>query len=482
MIRRVLWLAKAMVLGLSGTLPAWSFAGEFDRTTDMPRFDEPLRPQFHFTSQTGYINDPNGLFYLDGVYHLFFQRRTDSGKAWGHATSTDLVRWTQHDNAIWPQDGFQAYSGCAVVDWQNTSGFQTGEHPVVVAVFTSWGQGQSLAYSNDRGETWTRYEGNPVLRLPNDALKSYPLSARDPHVMWDAGRRRWAMVLYENLGSEVREGVARDEQGGFSLFESADLKAWTRLSHVPGFYVCPDVFELPVEGEDARVWVAMDWEKYAVGRFDSTTFTPTTAMRPLDFGRPQALSANQTWKHLPDGRVVQICWIRGGKYPGMPFDQQLSFPTELTLRRINDDLRLCKQPVAEIASLYGVVHEHNVMRVEPNQAVRIGGHTQSYDLEFELELEPGAVVNFVVLGQSIAVSSDAVAVGDQTGRPIEPVRQMRVLADRTSIEIYINEGETTMTFTVLPPDETAEVAFRVDGGGTIELKRVAWREVGSAWE
>ncbi|MEQ8837172.1 MAG: glycoside hydrolase family 32 protein, partial [Lacipirellulaceae bacterium] len=344
-------------------------------------YREALRPQFHFTSAKGYINDPNGLVYVDGKYHLFFQAGPINAKRWGHAISTDLIHWNQLNDAISPANGHPAFSGCAVIDHDNTSGLQTGEAPPLVAVFTSWGEGQCLAFSNDQGMSWKRYEGNPVLKLRHDAKRSFPLSARDPHVMWYEQQQRWVMVLYENLNAQKLRGVSAHEQGGFSIFTSPDLKQWTRQSHLSGFYVCPDVFELPIQGEKSKAWVAMDWAKYTTGTFDGTRFSPHGEALPLDYGSKDTLSANQTWKHLSDGRVIQICWIRGGKYPGMPFDQQHSFPTSLSLRRVAGRLRLCKQPICEISQLYGKREGLKQAALTEGQIEELGVGSHSYDLQ-----------------------------------------------------------------------------------------------------
>ena len=152
-------------------------------------YKERYRPQFHFTADKDWINDPNGLVYVNGVYHLFFQHERP-GTRWGHATSADLLHWRQHPDAIVPLNGHMVFSGSAAIDENNTSGFQNGGSAPIVALFTSWGEGQCLAYSNDDGMTWTRYENNPILTLPGDNLKSWPLSARDPHVSWDSAHNR----------------------------------------------------------------------------------------------------------------------------------------------------------------------------------------------------------------------------------------------------------------------------------------------------
>ena len=439
-----------------------------DKTPGLYR--ERYRPQYHFTADKGWINDPNGLVYVNGVYHLFFQHERP-GTRWGHATSMDLLHWTQHPDAIVPQNGYQVFSGSGVVDENNTSGFQTGDSPPVVAIFTSWGEGQCLAYSNDSGMTWKRYEKNPVLTLPGDELKSFPLSARDPHVSWDKTHRRWVMALYSN--PDQRE----DKTGsGFSLFTSPDLKTWTYRSHLTGFYVCPDIFKLPIEGEaGSEAWVAMDWEQYATGEFDGTTFTPMSDIRKLDFGKN--LSANQSWKNLPGKRVVQICWLRGGDYPGMPFDQQMSFPTELTLRRITGELRLCKNPIREIETLHLEQRSVSDRTLARGEEIRFDLPVESYDLSMDLELADDSSVMVTILGKKLRLKRDRIVALSTTGELAEPLSHVRILADVTSIELFANQGEISMSYCVVPPDKPENVTIKATGN-PVSIQSAVLHEVG----
>ena len=436
-------------------------------------YEEKLRPRFHFTADRGWLNDPNGLIYVDGVYHLFFQHERPQTR-WGHATSRDLIHWKQHEDAIVPERGHLVYSGSAVMDRQNTSGFQTGKNPPLVAIFTSWGEGQCLAFSNDKGKTWTRYEGNPVLKLTGDEKRSWPLSARDPHVMWHEDAKRWIMVLYRN--PEQRE----DKKGaGFSFFFSSDLKSWTEGSHVPGFYVCPDVFEMQIQGEaTATSWVAMDWSQYRTGDFDGEKFVADSPFRPLDHGNN--LSANQSWKHLPDGRIIQICWLRNGKYPGMPFNQQLSFPTELSLRRIGGELRLCKNPIPEIESIHGRTKSIRKGTLEPGKEIDPGLVTQSFDLSLDVSLEDEDALEISFLGKVITLQPNQITALGKKGKLTDPLTHLRILADITSIEIFANQGELTMAFCVVPPDDATGAVIRAKSGKP-EITEGKISEVKSIW-
>lgn len=439
-------------------------------------YEERYRPRYHFTADQGYINDPNGLFYLDGTYHLFFQHGRIREKVWGHATSTDLLRWEQHKDAITMEGGHPVFSGGAVVDESNTTGFGTNENPPVVAIFTEWGRGQSLAYSTDKGESWQRYDGNPVLKLPNDEKRSFGYSARDPHVMWDKAKERWVMVLYANPEAKETSKSKGNHRTGFSIYTSPDMKEWTFRSHLDGFYVCPDVMQLPTP-DGGKQWVAMDWEQYALGEFDGESFTPAHKPRLLDKGAN--LSANQSWKYLPDGRVIQIAWIRDGKYPGMPFEQQLSFPVELSVREVGGELALCKSPIREIEQLFD--KKAMVMGSLDNAVLDVG--SQSYVLDLEVELEGREEIHFTALGQPIVLRSDSIIAKGKTSELGEPLTKVRILADITTLEIFANDGAMTMTFHLLPPDEPQPISFkRGEESDGAKLRSAILHSMKSIWK
>lgn len=261
---------------------------------------ERYRPQFHYTTVKGWINDPIGLVYYEGEYHLFndhnpFSRRFPGGKTdgeqshWSHAISTDLVHWKHMPIAVFPDANGACWSGSGVVDRENTAGFRTGEGPALVLIYTSAGRsfGQSLAYSNDRGRTWQKYAGNPVL----DQIAP---SNRDPQVFRHGPTGKWVMVLY------VKRGSAH-------FFTSDDLKDWTPVSEVrlPGFHECPDMFELPVDGDAGNTrWVLYDARfHYWIGSFDGREFRPEAGPLRGDHGRH--FYAAQTWS-CARGRRVQI--------------------------------------------------------------------------------------------------------------------------------------------------------------------------------
>jgi fructan beta-fructosidase len=235
-------------------------------------YREPYRPQFHFSSRRGWNNDPNGLMYYRGEYHLFYQHNPYGWKwgnmHWGHAISRDLVHWQELGDALYPDALGTMFSGSGVVDWGNTAGLQTGEEKTLVCIYTAAGDTsalskgqpftQCIAASNDRGRSWRKYEGDPV-------LGHIVAHNRDPKVIWHAPTGRWIMALYL-------------DKNDYALFASPDLKGWTRICDValPGCSECPDLFELPVDGEAANTrWVFWGANgTYRLGAFDGRGFVP----------------------------------------------------------------------------------------------------------------------------------------------------------------------------------------------------------------
>lgn len=426
----------------------------------IPLFQERLRPRYHFTAEQGYINDPNGLFFLDGTFHLFFQRKGIREKVWGHATSKDFFYWEQHDDAITMINKKPVFSGSAAIDYQNTTGFGSADNPPVVACFTEWGVGQSLAYSTDRGESWQRYEGNPVLKRPGDERANFTFSSRDPHIMWDEERSRWVLVMYDNIRQEKRNGPGTHRKG-FSIFTSPDLKDWTYQSHLDDFYVCPDLVQLSLDGGKEKRWVAMDWERYTVGDFDGESFSPKEEILPLDLGGKEVLSANQSWKYLPDGRSVQISWIRHGKFPKMPFTQQLSVPVELSLRTIEGRPRLCKWPVAELETK---VPRTEVAVEKTDKGAVLSDLGLSFDLVIEPDFSTSEEVEVTVLGEVMVLKEGSLTMRGKVVEIPQGVRKVRILGDVTSLEIFLNQGENTLTWNVVP--KAGDEAGKVEGSWT----------------
>jgi len=413
-------------------------------------YKEHLRPQFHFSTRRGWINDPNGLVYHDGEYHLFYQHNpfgwsygSDANKAWGHAISKDMIHWEELRDAIHPDNLGGIYSGSAVVDKLNTTSFQTGDEKPIVCIYTSaggktpWSKDkpftQSIAFSNDRGRTFTKYSGNPV-------QEHIRLSNRDPKVIWYTPLNQWVIVLYLD-----------DDEMGF--FTSKDLKSWQLESKYKRdkLHECPELFELNIDGNKSnKKWILYAANgRYDIGQFDGKKFIPETKSIRLHYGN--CFYASQTFNNIPkeDGRRIQIAW---GVIPmqGMPFNQQMLFPVELTLRTTEDGPRLFAQPINEIKKIYGQnwIFQDNV--VEEGQQSILG---ESFDVGFydiSAEFEIGSAERFGLIINNIQITYETkeqklyCQERYASLKPMEGKIKFRILVDRTTLELFANDGQIYM--------------------------------------
>ncbi len=434
---------------------------------DVVPYHEVYRPQFHFSPKTGWTNDPNGLVWYKGEYHLFFQHNPFETRwgnmTWGHAISQDLVHWTQMENALLPDKMGTMFSGSGIVDSDNTAGLQKGPEKTLIVFYTAAGDTsdeskgqpftQCMAYSNDRGRTWTKYAGNPV--VPNIVG-----SNRDPKVVWHAPTRKWIMVVYLT-GS------------AFRFLSSPDLKSWTKLQDisVPDTRECPDFFETPVEGEPGEtrwVWTSAA-DRYLVGSFDGRRFIPEVMTQPGAQG--QNYYAVQTYSNIPDGRRIQLGWMSKAVYPGMPFNQQMSFPYELKLRRFPYTLKLCSEPVKEIELLHDTPRTWNHLDLDPgtNPLASLSGDL--WDIQAEIDPGRAVEVGFRIRGRKVSFTVNPKEPRLYNGEastavvlPADGRLKLRILVDRTSVEVFANDGEWVMPCCFVPKPEDQSVALFADGG------------------
>lgn len=448
-------------------------------------YQEPLRPRFHFSTQRGWINDPNGLVYYDGEYHLYYQHnpygwdhsRNDVNKVWGHAVSTDLVHWKELPSAIYPDHLGPIYSGSSVVDSRNTAGLQTGKEKPIVSFYTSaggrspWSDGepfsQSMAYSNDRGRTFTPYEGNPV--LPNIGYAN-----RDPKVIWYEPTGNWVMVLYL-------------QKGAMAFFTSHDLKTWEYQSEFEvRFQDCPELFELPVDGDPENTkWVLYSGVgNYFVGEFDGKKFTPESKSIRYGYFHGRSFYASQTFSDMTDGRRVQIAWGFLIHMPDMPFNQQMLFPVELSLHTTEDGVRMFASPVREIESIRGKEHRWTDMEIEAGQNILSDVAGGLYDIEAEFEVGDAAEFGFQINGVSVAYNVDTgmVTCGKTKValKPLDGRIRLRILVDRTTIEIFANGGQVYMPIRALPEGDTSGLGV-FEGGGKVLIRSLVVHELESVW-
>jgi fructan beta-fructosidase len=433
-------------------------------TSRVPLYTEALRPQFHYTSKRGRLNDPNGLLFYAGEYHLFYQLHPygwgSANKHWGQAVSRDLVHWEELPIALYPDALGEMFSGSGVVDWHNTSGFQTGAEPPLVLIFTGakHPRTQGLAYSNDRGRTWTKYAGNPV--LPNISRGN-----RDPKVFWHDATRRWVMTL--SVGYPQPKG--QPPRQTIEFFTSEDLKRWNFQSRNEGFHECPDLFELPLDGDASRrKWILHGGSsKYQVGAFDGRTFVPETSMIAGHVG--SAFYAGQTFSDVPEGRRIQLGFAMVGGdlaklvFAGMPFNQMLTFPCELALRSTPAGPRLTWTPVRELEALR--IHQHRIapLQLRDRQTAAIPVASGLLDVTIEIDpgtarevtvALPGATLTYHRETQELRCGATRVPLPLSAGRV-----RFRVLHDRTLLEIFAQDGLIYAPI-AFPPPAVPELAIR----------------------
>lgn len=462
---------------------------------------EKYRPAFHHTPLYGWMNDPNGMFYKDGKWHLYYQWNPYGSKwqnmTWGHSSSTDLINWEHHPAAIEPNGLGTVFSGSSAIDKENSAGFG---RDAVVAIYTSAGvsQIQSLAHSEDGGETFTIYPGNPVLTLDSEA--------RDPNMFWNAESKEWTLILAHALEHEML------------IFTSPDMKQWTLqsafgkgLGAQGGVWECPDLFELPVEGTDEKKWLLLcninpggpfggSGAQYFIGDFDGKVFTPDTdgegnvATKWLDYGKDNY--AIVTWSDAPQGRRTAIGWMSNWQYaaevPTRQFRSANTLPREISLFKGGDGaIYAASTPSPEVEKLRGTLSVN--MR-----GVSVNGKGKSIALpknndglcEILMDVEPGRC-DSVTLTLSNGKGEKCVMTYDKGASTLSFDRResgevdfsqdfpavtvtptftdggamaLRIFIDRSSIEVFANDGKGVMTNLVFPNEPYTTLTVASAGG------------------
>lgn len=453
-------------------------------------YSEAYRPQFHFTAKKNWLNDPNGLVYYDGVYHLFFQymppHRPGAYKDWGHAVSTDLVHWEQIPEHITPHKVWSGcWSGSAVVDEHNVAGFQQGDKKAIIAFITNGGHPdaglgplctQCIAYSTDGGTTFTYYDRNPVIKNIHNAN-------RDPKVVWDENTRQWVMSLYMDKGCD------------FGLFTSDNLKDWKHVSTITldGVTECPGFVPLPVDGDKSKQkWLFFGANgNYQIGSFDGITFKPETKVLRGDYGKN--FYAAMTWSNVPDGRCLHIAWMPTRRYPGMPYEQQMNFPTEVTLRTTPEGIKAFRMPAREISKLYDQAFNWDNTILSKGKNLLADLNHDLYDMQFEINVKPSSSFDIEIRGARIhydasrqvisckgpTVDNKMADLGDAPLKATDSKIRLRILVDRTSIELFGNDGEAVITSNFMPEVQNKSYSFTSEKDLTIVSAEV--HTLKSAW-
>jgi len=483
------------------TMEVRAFNSDFEHSLDSicqskePRghenvYFEKLRPKFHFTAMRGWLNDPNGLVYVNGQWHLFFQHNPYgwnwNNMTWGHAVSRDLVHWQERGDVLHPDENGTIFSGSCVIDRHNVLGLQCGKQKTLVAFFTYAGHSghkwsdtapttQAMAYSLDGGDTWTKYAHNPV--IPNISGDN-----RDPKVVWDAVSNRWLMSLY--LGDA-------DKDHGFLLLSSHNLLDWQELQRfsVHDERECPGFIPVQVQGSKETKWLFSGANKvYVVGDFSNNRFNPFTAPDYMDRGTN--FYAAQTYFNAPDGRVVQIGWMSGCVFPSMPFNQQMSFPRELKLFRTSSGYELRSMPVRELSKLFSP-HPFHVAQKEvsstdnPTQHFRGDSYVldaifkvaTGFEGEFGFSLDGFEVRYLAREGKLLMGGSEKREVLLQ---PEQGKISFRILVDVGSVEVFANNGKVAAAFAYLPSVRTHRMDTQVKDG-PVELQNLIIHPIRSTW-
>lgn len=496
-------------------------------------YHEPHRPQFHFSPPEKWMNDPNGMVYYEGEYHLFYQYHPYSTvwgpMHWGHAVSPDLVHWENLPIALYPDSLGTIFSGSAVIDWKNTSGFGTAEQPPLVAIFTyhdSLGaqagrsdfQTQGIAYSIDRGRSWTKYDGNPA--LPN---RSGIHDFRDPKVFWHEPSGRWVMIL------AVKDRV--------HFYNSPNLREWSFASEFGvdqgshgGVWECPDLFELPIEGATESRWVLLlsinpggpnggSATQYFVGAFDGKNFTPDHDLPEehahwVDFGRDNY--AGVTWSDVPaaDGRRLFLGWMSNWDYardvPTTAWRSAMTIPRSLRLANTAEGPHLFSQPVRELEKLRGKnasLPEQPVENtVDMTESLTFSPTISELILEFELPVEGSPDLGVELsnqrgeryrigydagrrqfysdrTGAGQTSFSDNFAPGKSYAPRFIDSRSLRlhIFFDVASAELFADNGATVLTEIFFPNEDFDQIKLFSENGRAI-LKEGQVFELQSIWK
>ena len=457
-------------------------------------YNEKYRPQFHFSPEYGWMNDPNGMVYLDGEYHLFYQYNPYGSMwgnmHWGHAVSTDLNSWTYLPTAIAPDSLGAIFSGSAVIDVNNTAGF--GKN-AMVAIYTSAGrvQSQSIAYSTDKGRTFTKYEGNPV--IPNPGIPDF----RDPKVFWHNESNQWIMSL------ATKQTI--------TFYGSANLKSWTRLSEFGdgigshgGVWECPDLVPLDYNGKTKWVLIVSinpggpnggSATQYFIGDFDGKTFRADALPYPLwmDYGRDNY--AGVTWSNIPenDGRKIFMGWMSNWDYannvPTKNFRSAMTVARELKIANNGKHLVVSNYPVSETKTLRALESAKKDVVVEKEVVLSnlLDKNKGTYEIEMTLKPQNAGIFGFMLQNSKneelefrfdmttgfFSIHRHKSGLVDFEGRfaagmnaPLvkKDAYKVRVLVDKASAEIFINEGELALTTIFFPTEVMNKLKFYTNEG------------------
>ncbi|MEO6721532.1 MAG: glycoside hydrolase family 32 protein [Ferruginibacter sp.] len=474
------------------------------------------RPQIHFSPKAHWINDPNGMVYNKGVYHLFFQYYPDSTiwgpMHWGHATSSDMFNWKEQPIALYPDSLGYIFSGSAVVDKNNTSGFGKNGQAPLVAIFTYHDpkgekagrndyQNQGIAYSNDNGKTWTKYTGNPVLKSPGIT------DFRDPKVMWYAPQKKWIMTL-----------ATKDR---ITFYSAPDLKNWTKESEFGkevgahgGVWECPDLF--PLDNNGKQTWVLLvninpggpnkgSATQYFVGDFDGHNFSPyNTNTKWADYGPDEY--AGITWSNTGDRKIFlgwMSNWMYANQVPTEKWRNAMTIPRQLSLKKVNDELLLASTPVIELSKIQS--KPVMVSNLKITKKIDLSSKTGSLKLPCRINLQTDKLEDFTLtisndMGEELLIGYDKAENqyfidraksgkkdfnNEFAARHVAPrfsaatKMNISLVIDVSSVELFADDGLTVMTSIFFPNKPYDKIHIQSAG---IIFKKLEYIPLKSTWK
>lgn len=510
---------------LSAFLSIFMAPGAFSQTGNADLFNEPHRPQYHFSPVSNWMNDPNGLVYHEGEYHLFYQYNpygnTWGHMSWGHAVSRDLVHWQHLPVALKEENGIMIFSGSAVVDRNNSTGFGSPDNPPLVAIYTGHRenkkeirQDQRIAYSLDNGRTWTKYQGNPVI---DEEMADF----RDPKVIWHEETGKWVMVVALSKEQKVR------------FYSSSNLKEWELMSEFgPAgasenlLWECPELFELEVEGDPGKSrWVLQvdvnpgsvaggSGGQYFIGEFDGTRFVQEAGSQNetnwVDYGRD--FYAVQSFSNISesDGRRIWLAWMNNWDYaqkiPTYPWRSAMTIPREVSLKKLDGEYRLIQEPVRELKKIRGE-HIHLQDMTIDSGSTRplpdLAGKVYELKVEFETRKADRFGINLhsgtgeqTVIGYDVntarlfvdrRISGQVVFDSSFASMEHAPVRlsdgklALHIFVDRSSVEIFAGEGSSVITDRIFPGSDSNRLEVFSEGG-PVTITRLDHWDLKSIWK
>lgn len=467
------FLGKELDIEASDTL--LQFISFTDEKHENPNelYHEKFRPYFHFSSAQGWLNDPNGLYYKDGLYHLFYQHYPADvvwgPMHWGHAVSKDLFSWQEKDIALFPDESGTMFSGSAFIDEKNVTGLSDNENGPILLFYTSAGDktklsttqeyAQNIAYSVDNGETFIKYEKNPIIS------QIAPFN-RDPKVIYHEKSENYVMVLYL-------------EKTEFAIFTSKNLLDWKisqKFSMDDRSSECPDFFPLYLDGnknEERYVFCCAN-DNYLVGKFDGETFTPVQEEVKLRYSKLNY--AAQTFHGEKEGRRIRIGWMNS-YVADMPFCGWMSTPVELKLVSTSAGERLRAHPVSELNSFKTNNRNFNDIIISDSQPFNLPLTSKAFELQLEMEIDKDSELEIEMYNEKYIIKGEESVEGQECVAPINKKNlSFLIIHDTLTTEIYIENGTKYMHFQTACEIIESDISFKIKKGNA-EIAKLAISDI-----